>query len=374
MEDMIRDIDEMLDIYLREISIEDFHLCAEKKKREDMELLSAISDPTISRNAERFVNEAFINDRVSSTTLGTIKENLKEYMINVLSRSVPQEDPLGVIGIGCPGSGKSLTQLISLAILCSNKVGGDATHRLEQQLINHGINYNSRRDSYDVNTVIDMNSVIDMSGLMGYLNDFIRSIRGGEYVTIDQDDIIQYFFNLNEFRPVVFDITSEFFIIALRGRRDIIYASTGRDARHIHDNVFTEFHNYGYNAVMKQSDRRAAPPASSVILSVMDTDKTICKDQILTRCVENYKNGHIGRFILDQFFNPTCDGVNRNMAYYKKTYYTNNYIRTGRYMGKGKGYKYKFNTEKLRKIKTKHARRNKKKTLKNILKNIKYLV
>jgi hypothetical protein len=353
-------IDEVLDLYINDedINIENFHLYANKKKREDIELLSTISDPMISRNAERLVNDAYTNERVSSTTLDTIKHNLKEYMINLFSRSVSHEDPLGVIGIGCPGSGKSITQLISLAILCSEKVGGDSRSMLEQHLLNHGIRYSRHRDAYDVN------NVIDMLGIIGYLNDFIITHRG-EYVTIDQDDIIQYFFNLNEFRPIVFGITSELFTIALRGRRDIIYASTGKDPSHIKDGVFNEFHNYGYNAVLKTSATHVTR-TTSVILSVMDTALPLCKEQILTRCVDNYKKGKIGRFILDKFFNPMCADVNQYMAYYKKTYYTNNYIRTDMSRGKGKGAKYKFNTGKLRKIKTKHARRNKKNTVKKI--------
>ena len=316
------------------------------KRKHDIKTLSLFlrdsSNPT--EEATNLVDKVFEEHGIKDLTMenvdnviNDIVDNITKYMMVALEYGVKKTrgNPVGIIGIGCPGSGKTLPQLISMALMLS----ADNPRRLEplkdaletfyniipkkvtktmvknvsksNELINTKIkpydsvntDLNVVNDRYTMNKLTSMNTL--KTRLERYLNRF-------GYIIIDQDDIIPYIFNLNEYRVLVYDLTELLFEIALEKHMNIIYASTGRDPNQIKQ-------TYRY---FKKSDY------ASVKLSIMCTPVEICEKQIKERFLDAYKNFEIGRYVPNSFLIPACKQITSLIPSYSTSKKIPSYVYT----------------------------------------------
>jgi hypothetical protein len=299
--------------------------------------ISDLARLTQLRVDKNYIDTAYRNigiDDISNVNIETcsgviiprMKDSVKKYMMNAITNGQQRTNstslPVGVIGIGCPGSGKTLSQLISLALLISIKTGNtDMRTYIMDTLKNYcGVTDETKRGP-NPNPKPEMILNIDqlsVKGCYSQIKDRLTEyLNGIGYITIDQDDIIEYFFNLNEYRSIVFHLTEFLFNKALELGMNIIYASTGRDPGHI-QRVNQAFIDSGY--INSGSGKN-----SRVILSIMDTATEICREQITERLISAYTTGDIGRDVPDDFFYPSCTQI-KNLIDNKYKYYPYNIV------------------------------------------------
>ena len=267
-------------------------------------------------NTTRFINEKFINMKKQSDvlSLGTdvnVKtafeklvpemlqaDSIKKFIAEFIYRKIKNAfanntNRYSIIGIGCPGSGKTLPQLISLVLLICEHENVNLMNNL-MEILNK---YNITIETSNSNNIM-FNNELDFQNkdaLMQELNAILKNINK-KYIEIDQDEIIQFFYNLNEYRGLVFDITDFWFNVSLHYNLNIIYASTGRDQYFINE-LYDNFKSNDYYTK----------------LCIVDIPNEIAQQQIKQRLSSEYLKGNIGRDVPDAFFTPSCNTIKQNI-------------------------------------------------------------
>ena len=270
-------------------------------------------------NATRVINDKFITMKKQSDalSLGTdidvnnafkklvpemlqaesIKKFIAEFIYRKIKNAVDTDitNKYSIIGIGCPGSGKTLPQLISLVLLMCEHEDVNTMNNLIKILDN----YNITIETNNGNNIMFKNNFNfqNKDTLIQELNATLKKMNK-KYIEIDQDEVINFFYNLNEYRGLVFDITDFWFNVSLHYNVNIIYASTGRDQYFINE-LHDKFNSDNYYTK----------------LCIVDIPNETAQKQIRQRLSSEYVKGNIGRDVPDAFFTPSCNTIKNNIRY-----------------------------------------------------------
>ena len=239
-------------------------------------------------NTTRFIKDKFINMKKQSDALsfGTgvdvinafenivpemlQVDNIKNFIAEFIYRKIKNaftdnyENRYSIIGIGCAGSDKTLPQLISLVLLMCEH----GNVKLKEDLITI-LNENNITIDPDNRNNILFNNEFEFQNkdkLTHNLKEIITNINK-TYIEIDRDIIINFFYNLNEYKGLVFDIADFWFNVSFHYNLNIIYASSGRDYYFMSE-LYKKINSSNY-----------------------------------------YVKGNIGRDVSDAFFRPSCKTI-----------------------------------------------------------------
>ena len=270
-------------------------------------------------NPTRFIKDKFINikKQSDSLSLGTDVDvnnafeklvpemlqvdNIKNFIAEFIYRKIKNaftdntDNRYSIIGIGCPGSDKTIPQLISLVLLmCEHE-----NVNLKEDLITILKDNNITIDLANVNNILFNNEVEfqNKDNLMLNLKEIITTINK-KYIEIDQDEIINFFYNLNEYRGLVFDITDFLLNVSLHYNLNIIYASRGRD-NHFISELYEKFVSSNYYTN----------------ICIVNIPIEIAQKQVRSRLSLEYVKGNIGRDVFDAFFRPSRKTITDNIKY-----------------------------------------------------------
>ena len=243
------------------------------------------------------VNNAFENIVPEMLQVDNIKNFIAEFIYRKIKNAFTDnyENRYSIIGIGCAGSDKTLPQLISLVLLMCEH----GNVKLKEDLITILNENNITIDIDNCNNILFNNEFEfqNKDNLTHNLKEIITIINK-KYIEIDRDVIINFFYNLNEYKGLVFDITDFWLNVSLHYNLNIIYASSGRDYYFISE-LYKKFVSSNYYAK----------------LCIVNIPTEIAQKQIRSRLTSEYVKGNIGRDVSDAFFRPSCKTIKDNIKY-----------------------------------------------------------